>query len=1163
MHKGISYCLKASISLKTCFLLLFFAIGAGHVTAQEVANRKTFSISFRGKTLAYILNYINRAGDYPIVYGNDLKNLNDTLTVSFDGSDGLTAVKSVIRYLPLTYQLSNDTIRITALNQETGQGRRLSGMITDDKGHPVSYATIKENGTSNGTTSADDGRFSFAVSRFPADVTVTCIGYESQNIRVNTEADIRKIRLKASNYNLDQVTVIAYGKRSTHDLVGSISTVKSKDLQNVPNATIETLLQGRMAGVEVNNLSGTPGGGGSQVLIRGYSSLNLQGVNDGSPLYVIDGVPVVSTTGTQTGGINTLASLDPSSIESVEVLKDAASAALYGSRASNGVILITTKKGKSGKTTVGVNVSQSLSWLPVTPTQIQGKGERDFALLLSRNQRIGHYDYMNNTTVLPQGYNDTWGWDADGDGAYDYLWRNGKLSDKWSALPAMAQDSLNPFYNNRTNWWKYAFRVGRVTKTNVIINGGTDNVRYMLNAGFYDEKGIMISSSFQRVSLLSNLDFKLSTKLNMFSRINLSYASKNAGSDMGKIQGLTFDPKATSTLLPGKGSVAEEEAVKNLRDIKRENSNYNIRVNLGLNYELLKGLRFSSTFALDHYMTRSYSFLPTYLTQNKLSEAGGSNVMMTNLQTENTLTYNFTLKKNHNFELLAGTTWNHDLLQLISGTAQGGPTNNVIYVGDGWPTIRQNEYGTYEALQTFGSNKEVQSMLSFLGRFAYNYKRRYPVEFSLRSDGSSVFGRNTRWGTFPAVGTGWVFSEEAFMKPLWWLSFGKLRASWGRSGQKFQEAYLAQGIMQESNTYLGTLGLIPQTFANNDLTWEKTDQTDIGLDLQFLDYRLRFKFDYYSKYSHALLMQIPMPGNVYLADKMWSNASAILNEGLEIEGEADVISNDKFKWTLGFTLSHDRNRLKKTPGNIDLEDKVIGRPIYGIYTYKDEGIVQDESQIPYYYKETGEKQPLVFGNSLYPLRVGGRKIKDQNSDGVIDMQDMYYAGSTIPAAYGGISSHVEWKGLSLDILFNYTFRRKVMNMVKNSAFLFNKNFGVIMNDYRKVSFWQAPGDETDYPSLEFADDGYVGQFDGNIDSNIETVSFLRLKQMVLGYKLPKGLLAKTFLKEAFVYMSAENLFLLSNYSGTDPETIDPYTGKDDGNTYPLNRKITFGVNLKF
>lgn len=326
MHKGISYYLKASISLKTCFLLLFFAIGAGHVTAQEVANRKTFSISFRGKTLAYILNYINRAGDYPIVYGNDLQNLNDTLTVSFDGSDGLTAVKSVIRYLPLTYQLSNDTIRISALNQETGQGRKLSGMITDDKGHPVSYATIKENGTSNGTTSADDGSFSFAVSRFPADVTVTCIGYESQNIRVNTEADIRKIRLKASNYNLDQVTVIAYGKRSTHDLVGSISTVKSKDLQNVPNATIETLLQGRMAGVEVNNLSGTPGGGGSQVLIRGYSSLNLQGVNDGSPLYVIDGVPVVSTTGTQTGGINTLASLDPSSIESVEVLKDAASA---------------------------------------------------------------------------------------------------------------------------------------------------------------------------------------------------------------------------------------------------------------------------------------------------------------------------------------------------------------------------------------------------------------------------------------------------------------------------------------------------------------------------------------------------------------------------------------------------------------------------------------------------------------------------------------------------------------------------------------------------------------------------------------------------------------------------------------------------------------------
>ena len=540
-----------------------------------------------------------------------------------------------------------------------------------------------------------------------------------------------------------------------------------------------------MAGVDVTNLSGSPGGGGSRITIRGFSSLNQKGINDGSPLYVIDGIPVSSTAGDETSGINPLSGLDPSSIESVQVLKDAVSASLYGSRAGNGVILITTKKGKSGRSEVSFNFSQSLSWLPSTPMQTLGKGERDIALLLAKSQRGAHYDYITDKLIYPGSYKDSYGWDADNDGAYDYLWRNGRVLDSERRLPGFAQDSLNTFYNNRTNWWKYAFRVGKVTKADMLLAGGTDNIRYMVNAGVYNETGIMISSNFRRFSLLSNLDFNLSTKLSAFTRINLTYATQKSGAGGGRVQGLTFDPKRTSTLLPGKGSTAEQVALRQLRDIDRNNSNYNVRLSVGLNYNILKGLKFSSTYSLDHYFTRVYTFTPDYLKYDKKSEVQASNIAMTNIQTENILTYNLALPSEHKLELMTGMTYNYDLLQNLSGTAKGGPTNSIKYAGEGWPSLF-NDGGTVRAAQSFLTNQQEQSLLSFLGRAAYSYKKRYMAELSIRADGSSVFGKDVRWGTFPSVGLGWAFSEEHFMKKFWWLSFGKLRASWGKSGQKFQ-----------------------------------------------------------------------------------------------------------------------------------------------------------------------------------------------------------------------------------------------------------------------------------------------------------------------------------------------------------------------------------------
>ena len=916
-----------------------------------------------------------------------------------------------------------------------------------------------------------------------------------------------------------------------------------------------------MSGLSVTNQSGSPGGGGTRINIRGISSLNDQGINDGSPLFVVDGVPLSKVSAESTGGINALAGLDPSTIESVEVLKDAASASLYGSRSGNGVVLITTKKGKSGKAEFGLNFSQSISFLPSTPLQMRGHGERRVHNILAQHQRIGHNDYTTNRYILPRRYGESYGWEPTLDGAYDYFWGNGNVLTKDNQPPASAQDSLNAFYNNDTNWWKYIFQVGRVTSGDFYASGGNDNVRYLVSTGLYDERGIQINSGFKRLSFLSNLDLRLTPKVNAFTRLNLAYNKQQAISG-SNIQGLDVDPKETPTVYPGRGSIAEQLTLQKIRDVRARNGMFNARLSVGIDYTPIAGLKFATSASGDAYFSNNHVFRPSYLNSNNLSSVEASRSMVAMIQWENILSYRFNLRDRHNFDLMAGMTTTYDLMENIKGKAAGGPTNKIYEIGDGWPQARNVE-GRDEYLQRVTTDRQEQIMLSYLGRVAYNFDKRYMLEASLRYDGSSVFGRDVRWAAFPSLGAAWAFSKEQFMKDFWFLSFGKIRASWGKSGQKFQEAYLAHGLMEESNSFLGQPGLQPSAMANSHLTWEKSDQYDLGLDLDLFNYRFKVKVDYYYKHSYDLLMQVPTPGNFFISKTTWTNASAISNEGLELDLSADLMRRKDFSWNLRFNIARNWNRFLASYDGKDLGDKVLGRPIYGIYTYKDEGLVQDESAIPYYYDQTGLRVPLSFGSLAYPLRVGGRKIKDQNGDGYINSEDIYYAGSALPKAYGGITNTFTYKRLALNVLLTYTIDQRMMNMVKNGAFLFNKKFGVVMNDFSRATFWQNPGDKTEYPSLEFADDGYTGQFDGDIDTNIERVSYLRLKQLSLSYSLPETWTKRLRMKDVRIYFAGENLLLLTNYSGLDPEIVDPATGKDTGRMYPLNRKLTLGLNLKF
>ena len=1074
----------------------------------------TVSISFKDKEIASILDFVAQHSGYKIDYEPELRTAGYKATVSFDEVTPEKAVEGLLKGTPFVFAVDGKTIRIFRPQQQASAKGQVIGFVKDSRGEGIIGASVRIKGTKLGAQTGIDGRFTINTDKTAGELQVSYVGY-FDNSAPFTAGQPVTIALKENVKSLDGVTVIAYGRRNTRELVGAVSSIKADQLKDAPAPSLQSLLQGQMSGLAVTNQSGSPGGGGTRINIRGISSLNDQGINDGSPLFVVDGVPLSKVSAEATGGINALAGLDPSTIESVEVLKDAASASLYGSRSGNGVILITTKKGKSGKAEFGLNFSQSISFLPATPLQMRGHGERRVHNLLAQHQRIGHYDYANNRYILPRGYGQSYGWEPTLDGAYDYFWGNGNVLTKDNQPPASAQDSLNTFYNNDTNWWKYIFQLGRVTSGDFYASGGNDNVRYLISTGLYDERGIQINSGFKRVSFLSNLDLRLTPKVNAYTHLNLAYNKQEAISGTN-IQGLDVDPKETPTVFPGRGSIAEQLTLQKIRDVRARNGMFNARLSAGLDYTPISGLKIATSIAGDAYFSNNHVFRPTYLNNNNLSSVESSRSLVSMFQWENILSYRFSLRDRHNFDLMTGITTTYDLMENIKGKASGGPTNKIYEIGDGWPQGREIE-GRNEYLQRVTTDRQEQMMLSYLGRVAYNFDKRYMLEASLRYDGSSVFGRDV----------------------------------------------LAHGLMEESNSFLGQPGLQPSAMANSHLTWEKSDQYDLGLDVDLLNYRFKVKVDYYYKHSYDLLMQVPTPGNFFISKTTWTNASAISNEGLELDLSADVMRRKDFSWNLRFNIARNWNRFLASYDGKDLGDKVLGRPIYGIYTYKNEGLVQRESDIPYYYDQTGQRVPLSFGSLAYPLRVGGRKIKDQNGDGYINSEDIYYAGSALPKAYGGITNTFTYKRFALNVLLTYTLDQRMMNMVKNGAFLFNKKFGVVMNDFSRATFWQKPGDETQYPSLDFSDDGYTGQFDGDIDTNIERVSYLRLKQLSLSYTLPETWTKRLRLKDVRVYFAGENLFLLTNYSGLDPEIVDPATGKDTGRMYPLNRKLTLGLNLKF
>lgn len=1153
----------------------------------QMANANSFSqvqkldVNFSDTKIVSVLDFLKSQTGMQFFYQKGVVSEVAKVTVDMKNATLEQVLDKVLVENGYSYEILDEVVIVRRMEPKEKTPRVIVGKVVDEKKVPMPGVTVRLDSTVVGTATDSQGVFKLAVGLDKGTLVFSFIGYKMKRVKFDAaKQDTIRVTMEEDVSGLDEVTVVAYGSQKRRLMTSSVSSIKGSEIQELPTHSLESLLQGRMAGVEVNNLSGAPGGGGSIVAVRGYNTIRMTGEsedrNAGTPLYVVDGVPFQAFTSDVTGA-NTLANLDPSMIESIEVLKDAAAASLYGSRASNGVVLITTKKGRSGKGHISATFSYSAAWLPKTIEMTGGHGERMYALNAFKNAREPYYDSKTGEWKLPTSYEEVYQLvDQKNNGpVYNAFWGGKKNAGDIMYL----QDSLNPFFNNSTDWWRYMYRTAKVLNANVQASGGNDAVQYVVGLGYYNEEGIMLGTDFQRATLAANLSATPMKRFKMDLHTIFAYSDRSRGGDSRggsgvgqKIEGISVDPNSTSTLLPG-GSYVEENMLEDLNAKIEKNNSYTLRLNMKLDYEFIRDLHLSVTGALDFNQQNQNKFLPSsYNRQDHYSSSEGTIARSITLLNENLLNYNFSLKQVHNIGVMLGLSFEKSQNFTNKGSGTKGPNDYVHYVGSGWggsDGILYPGTGTVPA-SAFSYNSELkeETMCSYFGRLTYNYKEKYLLEATIRRDGSSVFGEDVRWATFPSVSAGWAFSEEPFMKRLYWLNFGKIRGSWGTSGLKFSQPYLAQGLFTSgSRTFLGQYGMMQKNdggLINPKLSWEKTDQYNIGLDLDLMNYRFKVVLDYYYRYTKDQLNKIDIPGDMYLFTNQWQNAMETSNEGIEVELMADILRETAVKWKMKLTASRNWSRFEKSNNGMDFLQQVIGKPLYQMKVYKTDGFYNSMEEVPYMYTASGKKQLLYTGSDNGIFYPGTRRIMDLNGDGKINDDDRYYAASPLPQVHGGIFFDLRWKDFDLNMAFNYSLGRHILRTYDDSSL----SPGIQPNtpirvDLSDVHAWENAGTKNpSYPYLQSYQNNDM-QYEGLYDSDIEKVNLLRLKQLTLGYNLNKRIVEKTGLTSARIYMTMENLFLWTNYEGLDPEIVSIYDGIDNLGSYPLPRKFTVGLSINF
>lgn len=1164
MRKTIR-CMKLTLLLLTCFVLQTFA----------GANAQTVTIKKQNATLEEVIWELKQQTSFSFMYNDvDIASIKG-ITLNETKVDVEEILQKCLKNTNLEYVVLNNAIviKLKANTQDEKKSITLRGWVYDKQKEPLPGVTIKLANTIAGTATDNKGWFSLRLPVTKGTLEFSFVGFKTAKINFSEQTDTLRIYLEEDIQSLDETVVVAYGNTTKRKMTGAVSTIKADELKGIPSSNITNLLQGRVAGMDITQMSGAPGGGGTAVTIRGYNSLDVeQGRRFSDPLWVVDGVPLNSFTSPITG-TNLLSDLNPDMIESIQILKDASSSAIYGSRAANGVIVVTTKKGqKNQDATFTVNVSQTWSILPKLPTVTTGRAERLLRLRSFKDRFQAYVDPNTNRykypTTLREQY-DNWEQGAILDGNFIPFPDNVDNGNKF-------QDSLNVFYNNSTNYFPVYYEKGKVTNANIQTYGGSEKVTYGIGLGYYNEEGVFKGTGFNRVDLNSSMNVTPIKRLNVDLRLNASLSNRKRGTktDMlgiaPPIETVPGEPYKLSSLLPGENSVAWNAVMNSYKATKEKNRAIRLRTNFRLGYEPIDGLNISTSLAADYSIDRRNYFQPSYLSYSDYSKSLGETGINLMVLNENILSFNRRIKENHNINFVAGFSYQYDQAEYNGGTAENAPSDKIYYAPSGMPEIGYEGWGDYQepiAFQHYQSDMQEKSLLSYFARLEYSYKERYLLSASFRRDGSSTFGENNRWGTFPSVAAGWTFSEESFLKEkLAWLSFGKIRASWGRSGMHFASNYLALGIMAVGKTsYRGNSTIEPIWYNglyNDELSWEETDQYDFGVDMDFFNYRLNFTFDYYYRYTNKLLALVDLAGDHNGYRQQWRNAAAISNEGIELMVKYEIFRQSDLYWKISVNGARNWNRFEKSYNGKDYKGNIIGKPLNGVYARKTDGFIDSQDEMKIFYNRRGVSYYLPFSddkkNTFY--KPGDYKFIDVNGDGQADFDDQIYVGSALPKISGGIVNEFRWKNFDLNLLLTYMLGRHMVNSVEKRCLSSDLYYQALVVDLDKIDFWEKPGDNPDYSRIQF--DQLNGMWD-TVDQDVEEVNYLKLRTLTIGCSFPKKWSKKVGMEELRVFISGENLVTWTNYSGMDPETVSISSGDDWQQNYPLARKYTLGLTLKF
>lgn len=1206
MYRGVFITPRSKLLLVMKLTFFFLMIGLLEVHATVRAQEKTVDLDVKEMTLRDVFTELKKQTDMDFFFSNRELDMNSRVTVNVRKAE-LTDVLSRILGRRYTFEIVSGMVIIKPIvmrDSVVAKELVLKGIVKDKKGSPMPGVTVKLQNLNLGTATNVNGFFRLALPITKGALEFSFVGYKPQRL-IFTEAtrDTMQVVMEEDMSNLDEVSVVAYGTTTRRQTTGAISTVKAKEMEGIPSPSIANLLQGRVAGMDITNMSGAPGGGGTSVVIRGYNSMDVeQGRRFSNPLWVVDGVPLNSFTSPVTG-TNLLADINPDMIESVEVLKDASSAAIYGSRAANGVILVTTKKGKKNQdASFSVNVSQSWAILPKLPDITIGNAERRLRWDGYRQDPTAYLDIETMKYKYPTSWRENY---MNPTSVYDPMLKPdpGRQASNGMFL----QDSLNSFYNNATNFFPMYYETGKITNANVQAYGGGERMSYGVGLGFYDESGILIGTGFNRIDMNSNMLINPVERLSVDIRFNASLANRKRASagaynseftSATPVETVPGDPFALSSLLPGKGSAVWDDVLQKLNGVKEKNRSVRLRSNFKLGYDVIEGLNVSASLAADYSINRRNSFSPSYLNESGYSKSIGETGINLMVLNENLITYKKEIKEDHRISAVAGFSYQYDQGEYNGGSGENSPSDKIYYVRPGFPEIGWQEGGggiggeiiiggvevggvsnsTKKpiAFQRYRSNMEEKVMLSYFARVEYGFRDKYLLSLSFRRDGSSTFGKDNRWGTFPAVAAGWNFSEESFMRRFsGWLDFAKIRASWGRSGLSFDSPYLALGILTTGDKpFEGNSVLQPDWGGgayNGELSWEETDQYDVGLDLDLFNHRLSFTFDYYYRYTDKLLGPASAPGDYNGWGSQMRNVAAISNAGVEFLVKYEILRSSDLYWKISVNGAKNWNRYEKSfDGKDDLwYSRVLGKPLNGLKAFKTEGYINEQEELPMYYNNAGMGSYLSqynLANRFY--RPGALKIVDVNGDGQIDQGDCVYAGSALPELYGGIVNEFRWKGFDLNMLFSYQLGRHMYNMMPGTAVSptgGGSPMHPLLVNLNNITFWEKPGDnDADYPRLQVERYSlYPSGMGAMIDRYVEKVNWMKLKTLTVGYSLPKTWVNKMGIAQLRFFVSGENLWTWTNYSGLDPETVDIMYGTDEGKNYPLARKYTIGLTLKF